>query len=497
MKNKSIVLSGLLFIIVGIIPSCSDELYQTPVSSITGSSFWKTEDDANGALYGMYSRLRSQAEDNFFYWGEARSEDLAQSFGIATWSEYYFKNTLNVNYPGPTWSGMYTAMHDANLLLKNLPNISFKQESVKNNYLAQAYTTRAFLYFVMARTWGDLPLVTEPTEGYSADLFHRGRSSQEEIFKLIKSDLDNAINLFPNNSFPTGRNTWSKIAAQTLKADVYLWTAKRMGGGAADLNTALSALNEAEKGDMTLLDDFSRIFDYDNKGNSEIVMAIRFFYLESPNQTIYDEMGLGGGILPSNTDAETMAAIEGAPGGYAYWAIAPHIRSKFSDDDQRKKASFLEVYTVDDATGEKTFYTACPWKYNGIVESGVRRYFDDFVIYRLADIILMKAEVKNALGQDPTEEMNKIRKRAYKTDFDSHLFVNGSKDENDAAILEERLHEFLLEGKYWWDLIRFDKVFDLVPSLIGRGETDRYMLLWPISLPTLTSEPDVVQNPGW
>lgn len=43
--------------------------------------------------------------------------------------------------------------------------------------------------------------------------------------------------------------------------------------------------------------------------------------------------------------------------------------------------------------------------------------------------------------------------------------MNSTKEANDAAILKERLLELAFEGKRWWDLVRFDKAFDLVPSL--------------------------------
>ena len=59
----------------------------------------------------------------------------------------------------------------------------------------------------------------------------------------------------------------------------------------------------------------------------------------------------------------------------------------------------------------------------------------------------MKAEAKNALGQDPSEEMNLIRKRAYGDNFDKHIFVNRSKELNDDEILKERLLELVFEGK--------------------------------------------------
>ena len=100
------------------------------------------------------------------------------------------------------------------------------------------------------------------------------------------------------------------------------------------------------------------------------------------------------------------------------------------------------------------------------------------------------------MGQDPSAEINLVRKRAYKTEYENHVFSNGSKATNDDAILKERLLELATEGKRWWDLVRFDKAFDLVPSLENmEGQND--LLLWPIPLSVLSLEPKVEQNPGW
>src|SRR5690606_14948407 len=109
---------------------------------------------------------------------------------------------------------------------------------------------------------------------------------------------------------------------------------------------------------------------------------------------------------------------------------------------------------------------------------------------------LLRAEVKNALGMDPSDEINAIRQRAYGTHYVDHVFVSGSREQNDEAILQERLLEFLLEGKRWWDLIRFGKVFELVPSLQDRAGQD-HLLLFPIPEVTLALEPLVEQNPGY
>ena len=64
------------------------------------------------------------------------------------------------------------------------------------------------------------------------------------------------------------------------------------------------------------------------------------------------------------------------------------------------------------------------------------------------------------------------------------------------AYRNEMLLELAFEGKRWWDLVRFDKAFDLVPSLREHKGED-YMMLFPIPLSTISVEPKVTQNPGW
>ncbi|AYN04284.1 RagB/SusD family nutrient uptake outer membrane protein [Flavobacterium sp. 140616W15] len=124
-------------------------------------------------------------------------------------------------------------------------------------------------------------------------------------------------------------------------------------------------------------------------------------------------------------------------------------------------------------------------KYNGTVDGTQRRFVSDIIIYRLADILLMKAEIKNALGQDPTTEMNLVMQRA----DPSASFTNSSQTANDDAILNERLKELAFEGKAWWDLVRFNKT-SLVPSMTANKE-----VLFPISQNTINFNPKIVQNP--
>jgi hypothetical protein len=73
------------------------------------------------------------------------------------------------------------------ILPSNIYRISnFTNENEKNRLLAEAYAMRAHLYYIMVRTWGDVPLVLDPTEGVDPDEIFRARTPAEEVFVQIK-----------------------------------------------------------------------------------------------------------------------------------------------------------------------------------------------------------------------------------------------------------------------------------------------------------------------
>ena len=489
--KKILIIS--LIIGLGLNYSCNDIIETDPESEITVNSFWQTEDDALGGLYGMYNQFRTFARTDLILLGAARSELMGHGLQNADTRIKYFENTLTESNADLDWQQMYRIVDYANLVIQNVPDIEFSNAEDKDNIIAQGYTMRAYIYFVMAKTWGDLPLVTEPIESYDAESTFKERTAASQIFEFIKSDIDQANNLFSDNSYNASRSIWSKPALNMLKAEVYLWTGKRMSGGDSDINTALTALNDAANSDVGLLDNYGDIFSYSNKGNNEVILAVNFKDLEASNN-YFGDMYINANDVSSTIDEQTREAI-GEAGGYNWWAPSAIIRDQFNDDDQRKDASFLEInYTKDDGTS--AFLTSIVLKGRGFVDGGERKFLDDIIIYRYADLLLMKAEAKNALNQDPTDEINEVRQRAYGDNYADNVFVSGTQEENDEAILQERLFELAFEGKRWWDLVRFDKAFELVPSLEGRG-SDTYLLLWPVTLQTISLNSKITQTQGY
>jgi hypothetical protein len=265
-----------------------------------------------------------------------------------------------------------------------------------------------------------------------------------------------------------------------------------MSGGTADITTSLNALDSAQNSDVLLLNNYSDIFSYYNKGNKEVLFAVHFDELEASNNYFAD-MYIAPGDIPPTLDQASADKL-GIGGNYNWWAPTALIRNQFTDDDQRKAASFLELYSH--INGVDKYVTSVVLKGNGFIKDGARRFVCDVIIYRYAELLLLKAEAENALGMDPSAEINTVRQRAYGDNYSSHVFVNGTQAENDAAILKERLFELAFEGKRWWDLIRFGKAFDLVPSLQGR-EGNKYLLLWPVTQQTITLNPKIQQTPGY
>ena len=153
MKYIKLLFSFIPLLLISV--ACTEQLDLNPISNISGTSFWQTPDDAQGAVIGMYDRFRGVTARNLYIWGEARSQILKQSIGNDQSNIRNFTNTMDPTTAGPDWSTLYKVVSDANLILKNVPGIEgFTSEAEKNRLLAEAYTMRAYCYFVMASNLG-------------------------------------------------------------------------------------------------------------------------------------------------------------------------------------------------------------------------------------------------------------------------------------------------------------------------------------------------------
>ena len=135
-------------------------------------------------------------------------------------------------------------------------------------------------------------------------------------------------------------------------------------------------------------------------------------------------------------------------------------------------------------------------KYVGTTSGTTQIYVNDYPIYRYADVLLLLAEAKAKLGEDPSAEINAIRQRAYGATYTPH--VNAGTTANMNAILEEYLREFIGEGKRWWALRRAGDNYvyaNLSPVYFSPSSTAKFLL--PLSQSMLLADPLLTQTPGY
>jgi len=497
MKKYSILIAFLAIISFS---ACEDTIDLVPRSELTANGFWDSEDGAKAAHIGIYSNLRSQAGD-FWSFGELRS-DLWGGNTLETPGSLWFieSDFTATSAPYGGWAGFYTYIHRINDFITNVPAIQFINETEKSHLMGQAHAIRAFYYFHLARTWGDVPVILEPMTDFNPEGLSTPRTAVTEVLDIIKSDIDASLTYFgSDNDLYKDKNTyWNKAASQMLKAEVYLWTGKLYGGGAADYTIAINSL-ESIQGFM-LEDSFDAMFS--DESNGEFIFA--FDYKEDQASNLFGNFtGRGTEIHPLfNGDGGSMKDFV-SNGGSRYGPTEKLLM--ITDDvlDSRRDATLTRLYSDDnDGAGYPTYnadkYQASLMnKFMGTVNAGGSRIMDNNVpIYRYADAILLQAEALNNLNEDPSGMINQIRQRAYGENYDVaiHGYVNASQEENANAILEERMKEFIGEGKRWYDLRRAGNQF-----VFDNNEyiSESYKLLLPISSDMIGRNPLLEQTAGY
>lgn len=503
MKNMKkyiyITLAVLIF------SSCEKELELISPSELTTAGFWDTEEGARTAHTGMYANLRSSA-DNLWLLGEMRSDIWGgRTYESASNTNLIESNISEATAPFGGWAGLYTRIHRINDFLLNAPNVKFVNEDDKKHLLAQAYGLRALYYYTLLKTWGEVPIILEPVGTIDPANLSKPRSSQAEVMSLIKSDIETSLSTFgTDDSFWAGnRNFWSKAATLALKGDVYIWSGNLLGGGSTDFTEAKGALQEISTLDVSLAPSISDLWGIGSEGNSEFIFAMQYKQDEASN--IYNSLtGRSTEINPQHNDKSVSMSDFIIAGANRYGQSEKTILLLDDNDDSRKDATFIRLY-IDDNGGagyptytEPAYFGSIFNKFLGQVIGSERIFENDVPVYRHADVLLLLAEAKNLLDEDPSGEINQIRERAYGANYvvGIHDYTNGSQIDNANAILDERYKEFIGEGKRWWDLRRAGDSY-VLDNISFLNPGDEFKLLLPITTDMIGRNSALQQTPGY
>lgn len=494
MKKYIAIIIAFVFI-----TACDIDL--KPESSLTYNGFWDTEEAARAAHAGIYAKYRDYAS-TLWSMGEVRSDIWGGPTVESPASSDLIDNNISssVVHFG-NWANFYGLMHYINDFLKNAPSVTFKNEADRQLMLAQVYGIRAQIYYTMVKAWGDVPISLEPLLKVNLEELKKPRSPKADVMAQIKSDIAKSLELFGNtNALWAGKNVyWSKGATLVLKGDVYLWSGQVLGGGQADFAEAKKALTEVQGFELVAYD---KLWGERNEFNKEFIFAFDYQqdqasnYFASFTGRAVDFKGL------YNEDGESLAKFV-VNGASRYGPVEKTLKM-LSDVEDKRSDTFIRLYQDDSGyvpftTIGKSYSGAVLNKFLGSIgEDGSRKQYNNVPLYRYADVVLMLAEAKNQLGEDPTAEINKIRERAYgdKYDASKHAYTNASKLENKKAILDERFKEFVGEGKRWWDLVRAGDgiVFEEIAKL---DASEAYKIYYSISQTMLANDDQLKQTEGY
>lgn len=469
--------------------ACLDDMDVKQKSKITTPDMWLDESDALGAMYGMYHQMRAVFQTALIYWGDYRAGTFTGGAGGSGSGDKMFANRLDSSETkGTNWGSTYTAINDANLILKHVPGIAFSSESDKELVLANAHFVRAYLYYNIVHVWGDAPLLLTGFESSDAKL-QPSRSEASLLYAQIGKDIEEALRLMPASAADCTIATRSAVAM--LKADYNLWLYQTREGGDAALTAADEALDAVfADARLKLLDSYADVFDIGNKGNAEIILTIRLATGEY-------EGGFGSVYLLPQTRFYSAAEH-----------IETHVKLMNSDDQRYIFSPGLVELMYADARDTRTPVNYGDWtdeeqgyrytwvnKFAGMWKDNKRYFISDIPLYRYAEALLFKAELENERGNTDTalEYLNRVARRAYGVDdyyatLDYDLFKE--------ALMNEYLKEFAAEGKSWWNYIRLGFAFTKIESLRGRQHQTN-ILLWPIANACMNENPNIRQTVGY
>ncbi|HET7360464.1 MAG TPA: RagB/SusD family nutrient uptake outer membrane protein, partial [Salinimicrobium sp.] len=259
----------LFFAVLSLFGACEKAIDLQPESILTYNGFWESEEAARAAHVGLYATFRDY-NGTFWGMGELRSDIWGgPTFETPNSVDLINQNINTTLVPYANWANFYGLMHRINDFLYNIDNITFEEEAEKQHMIGQIYGMRAFVYYTMLKTWGEVPITTEPLLDVNPAELAKPRAPKEEVMALIKSDIERSLEAFgEDSSLWNGKITyWSKAATLTLKGDVYIWSGNILGGGAADFTEAKNALEQVQTMGFSLVPEYIELWGPANEAN--------------------------------------------------------------------------------------------------------------------------------------------------------------------------------------------------------------------------------------
>ncbi|MDR8394083.1 RagB/SusD family nutrient uptake outer membrane protein [Aliifodinibius sp. S!AR15-10] len=505
MKKLTFIALALLLTGLG---GCDDLLDQEPQAQIATSNAYTTPDDASRAVTAAYHPLRAvnwccQGAGNangggYNYWihGNVATDDAIKGGESGSDQVYAQEIAYYTVSPGnlavnDAWDILYIGVRNANLVLDRVPDIEM-DGGLKDRYLAEAKFLRAYYYFLLVQTFGDVPLIlTTDVEAYELE-----RSPRSEVLNQVITDLQEAASVLPAkseySSEDTGRATSG--AAQAYLGKVYMFM--------NDFTNAETAFNEVITSQEYSLDpDYSNIFTKAGENGPGTIFSIQYNY------------------DPPNTNNNPMGVVQGSRAMYGWGFNAPtqDFVDEFESGDPRLDHTVYENgevmrdgKTADVGNSPTGYLNQKEYVAEEEAPGGFFNSANDLILMRLGKVLLWYAEAANENDnrQAARDALNDVRERAREGDPDPTLLpdvTTNDKEELRQAIWHEQRVEYGQEYDRFFDLVRTGRIGEVMRSYAdtyntpkGANFTDGVHEVMPIPPSEISlSEGLIEQNDGY
>ena len=544
------LIAPLAALCLGGAASCVD-LTERPVTGIT-SAYYNTPTGFEAAVNAMYQPMRNHlplergATMTVFGTDEfTKGADGSYKF----FNDYTAQLNGDVDYIRDLWFDYYKGINTANTVIAAAPTANLP-DATKATRVGEAKFMRAYYYFTLVRTYGDIPIYTEPNIAVNTET---NREPVAKVFDLIIADLLAAETALPDKAAQYGRA--DRPAVQHLLGEVYL---TRAGAATSSPDFALAAAKlsaVANNARFSLVPRYGDLWRIDNEVNSEVVFSIQF---------TADPLTTGTG---NKLHLYWTSAYDLEPGmlrdiandrpfrrwRQTKWLLALWDRTKDARYDEMHKVTWISnnpnnipkdaagkpKYTVGDtavfmpglATIPAAMRAATRYKlygedeYTDAMFPTMLKYLDptrtstnqeegqrDHPIMRLANTYLMLAEalIRDGKVNEGLVWINKIRTRAAKPGQAAAMQITAADLATSASgpdpiewILDERARELTGETTRWFDLKRTGRLVGPLSrvkkwNLQGGPAIQDFHALRPLpNVEILNSTGNMKQNPGY
>lgn len=480
---------------LGSLVACERFLDEKPQSDLTKEntetkeqvSAYSSVSDAKSELNGVYALFKADIyEGNAFYIGDCMSDNCY--IGGDGVSEEQLDN-LNVSATNSviatSWSQFYAIVGSATNVIENvkLMDSSLIDDATRAQIIADAKFARAWVLFDIVKYWGDAPMTLQLIPSITVDnidkwypIMYPSRTSEEEIYAQIISDLDeNTIKNLPSKS--AGAFCGTQGAAYGLLAKVYATMGKK---SERDYSKVVDMCDNVIKQGYSLVPDFESLWTVDGKFSSESIFELYFSDTAEQHNWAY-------WVLLTDVSGDVVVSWR------RYCTPTQDLVAKFDKEkDVRYKSSIYWTAVPYDTYWPAKNY---PLAYK------IRQKESDIILLRLADILLLKAEALVELNKpkDALMIVNDIRNRAGLSGLSLSLSVAEAR----LAVENERQLELLFEGQRWWDLIRNERMEEVMKLAHDKNGNLRFSEIpaWRAKLPIPQAQIDInerlTQNIGY